>query len=94
MLILGDLSIRNTLGTVQTLYGDGTFDRCPLQSSKGYVKKKFAQCYVLLVERVGMDTDGLSRRVVIPLVHVLLAGKDEDTYRRMFRQVKRVRIII
>lgn len=91
---MGDLSIRSTLSSVQTLYGDGTFDRCPLQSSKGHAMKKFSQCYVLLIERVGMDTDGLPRRVVIPLVHVLLTGKDEDTYRRMFRQVKRVRISI
>jgi len=53
MIIMGDLSIGSTLSTVQTNYGDGTFDRCPLQSSKGHVKKKFSQCYVLLIERVG-----------------------------------------
>jgi hypothetical protein len=93
IILLGDQGIRQSLSSVQTIDGDGTFDRCPLQHEKGWVVHKFSQCYVLLAEREGLYTDAsgemVTNRVHIPILHALLPGKDEDTYVR-FELVRQV----
>uniref|UniRef100_A0A915E5R7 Uncharacterized protein n=1 Tax=Ditylenchus dipsaci TaxID=166011 RepID=A0A915E5R7_9BILA len=38
------------LAPIKRLYGDGTYDRCALQSRRGYRDKKFSTLYVIWVK--------------------------------------------
>lgn len=105
--MLGDQGIRTSLSCVQTVYGDGTFNRCCLQSRHGHRHDpdpeksicKFAQCYVIIGEwertvhpaaaRSGEGGE-TTHRVCIPIIHALLPGQDEGTYKRLFEIVKNV----
>lgn len=83
--MLGDQGLRDTLSQVDTIYGDGTFDRCPLQDKKGYLLDSFAELYTLIVERESNGT-----RAYIPIMHALLPSQEQATYLRVFNIVREV----
>uniref|UniRef100_A0A915DRW7 Uncharacterized protein n=1 Tax=Ditylenchus dipsaci TaxID=166011 RepID=A0A915DRW7_9BILA len=99
ILLFGDTQFQTQgiLAPIKHLYGDGTYDRCALQSRRGYRDKKFSTLYVIMGERETMVKQlmGASVQSTCPSNRfALLPSTDEETYIRFFKLLKKVRLLL
>uniref|UniRef100_A0A915E7A0 MULE transposase domain-containing protein n=1 Tax=Ditylenchus dipsaci TaxID=166011 RepID=A0A915E7A0_9BILA len=100
ILLFGDTQFQTQgiLAPIKHLYGDGTYDRCALQSRRGYRDKKFSTLYVIMGERETMvqaaDGELVCNRLVLPIVFALLPSTDEETYIRFFQTSQKVKTAV